>query len=332
LSCTIDNFSSQVIVRQSTTPGVHFHETSTYQNLESLSSQCEAEGYSGGLALLKSATKKFFDLCQAADASAIESARLQNLRERSFDMYFSTTIPFQVGLAGSSAIVCAVIRALACFYQIPLHKLCNQELWPQQILDVESQLGIAAGLQDRVVQYYGGLVSMNFAKEIMESKGHGQYTPLSLNLLARIQPLYLVYIQAKTSSSGKVHSDLRKRWLDGDSDVLAAMKEFASITDQFVATLQEESLNEASREKLCDLLDANFNLRLKLLGEAVVGSHNVEMIKVVRDCGLACKFTGSGGAVICLPRSAFSMTTHELEQTLKAKGYGFAPVLLNFDS
>merc|ERR1712137_890254 len=155
----------------------------------------------------------------------------------------------------------------------------------------------------------------------MESQGHGQYTVLPLRLLARIQPLYLVYIQSKTSSSGKMHSDLRKRWLDGDADVLAAMKEFASITDRFVATLQEENLTEESREKLCDLMDSNFNLRLKLLGEAVVGSHNVEMIQTVRSCGLACKFTGSGGAVVCLPRSSFAMSPQELEKTLKDKGY-----------
>ena len=51
-----------------------------------------------------------------------------------------------------------------------------KELMPQLILDVEvSELNIQAGLQDRVVQVYEGLVSMDFAEELMASRGYGSY-------------------------------------------------------------------------------------------------------------------------------------------------------------
>lgn len=42
------------------------------------------------------------------------------------------------------------------------------------------ELGINAGLQDRVIQAYGGLVYMDFSKENM-TRGHGQYEPLPMD-------------------------------------------------------------------------------------------------------------------------------------------------------
>lgn len=71
----------------------------------------------------------------------------------------------QVGLSGSSAIVVATFRALMEYYQVSLSDiaLTPGEL-AQVILDVErSELGISAGLQDRVVQSVGGLVHMDFS-------------------------------------------------------------------------------------------------------------------------------------------------------------------------
>ena len=45
---------------------------------------------------------------------------------------------------------------------------------PGLVLRAEEELGITAGLQDRVVQVYGGVVYMDFAKKLMQQKGHGR--------------------------------------------------------------------------------------------------------------------------------------------------------------
>ena len=80
------------------------------------------------------------------------SAGSTALGRRNFTLRYDTNIPRQVGLAGSSAIVTAALRCLMDFYgvtaaDVPRHRL------PQLVLDVERQeLGIQAGLQDRVVQ------------------------------------------------------------------------------------------------------------------------------------------------------------------------------------
>lgn len=48
------------------------------------------------------------------------------------------------------------------------------------MLSVETrELGINAGLQDRVIQAYGGLVYMDFSKEHMH-RGYGEYEALDM--------------------------------------------------------------------------------------------------------------------------------------------------------
>ena len=46
---------------------------------------------------------------------------------------------------------------------------------PTLVLRAEEELGITAGLQDRVIQVYGGVVYMDFAKEFIQQHGHGRY-------------------------------------------------------------------------------------------------------------------------------------------------------------
>lgn len=65
---------------------------------------------------------------------------------------------FQTGLSGSSAIVCAALNCLLDYYNV--RNLIKVEIRPKLVLSAEEELGIVAGLQDRVAQVYGGLVYM----------------------------------------------------------------------------------------------------------------------------------------------------------------------------
>src|SRR2546421_173200 len=76
---------------------------------------------------------------------------------------------------GSSAIITATLRALMKFYEVEI----PQHLMPALILSVEKEeLGIQAGLQDRVVQTYGGIVYMDFDRNLPEGRGYGIYEQL----------------------------------------------------------------------------------------------------------------------------------------------------------
>jgi glucuronokinase len=78
-------------------------------------------------------------------------------------------------MAGSSAIITACWRALMAFYQVEIPK----HLLPSLVLSVENEeLGIPAGLQDRVIQSYEGLVFMDFNRASIEKLGHGIYEEL----------------------------------------------------------------------------------------------------------------------------------------------------------
>ena len=111
---------------------------------------CELHGYYGGIRLIKATIKRFVEYCQAQGLT---------LHERNFPIRYKTNIPRQVGLAGSSAIIIATLRCLMEFYRVDI----PLEIQPSFVLSVETEeLGIAAGLQDRVIQCYEDMVYMDF--------------------------------------------------------------------------------------------------------------------------------------------------------------------------
>ncbi|OBZ81169.1 Glucuronokinase 1, partial [Choanephora cucurbitarum] len=241
----------------------------------------EIDGYDTGDRLLQACCKVFYTHCQANNIPICTN--------QGFQMMFETNIPRQVGLAGSSAIITALWKALSIFYgvtraQIPL------ELQASLVLKVEQEeLSIAAGLQDRVIQTYGGLVYMDFQREFMEQHGHGRYEQLDINLLPK---LWLAYV-ADPEDSGKVHSTVKQRFLNGDQEIISAMKKFGAFTDQ-----ARESLERYDHKRFAELMSANFDLRRETYGDAVVGAANLRMIELAREHNCAAKFTGSGGAIV----------------------------------
>lgn len=71
-----------------------------------------------------------------------------------------------MGLSGSSAIIVATFRSLLRYYNLTIDDLKIEKVrFPEVILNIEKEeLGISAGLQDRVIQTYGGLVHMDFTR------------------------------------------------------------------------------------------------------------------------------------------------------------------------
>ena len=80
------------------------------------------------------------------------------LPPRGFRLSYDTNIPRQAGLSGSSAIVTAALSCLEAYYGDAF--ALPRALRPALVLAAESALGITAGLQDRVVQSYEGVVYM----------------------------------------------------------------------------------------------------------------------------------------------------------------------------
>jgi len=283
IACLMRNFGAEVILRESSTVEIVRHplfDPLSFGSLAALEQVASHDGYYGGIRLLYATCKKFQEFC-----------RLRGIRlpDRNFAMQYDTDIPRQVGLGGSSAIITAALHGLMEFYELTERDIPKWEQ-PNLILSVETEeLGIAAGLQDRVVQAHGGLVYMDFDPEYMSRNGHGIYDEMPTSLLP---PLYLAWTSVP-SESGKMHNDVRHRFNAGDPDVIAAIREWAACTDE-----ARDALLTGDRELLGELMNHNFDLRRELYGDDGLGRINLELINTARSLGLTAKFAGSGGAII----------------------------------
>lgn len=103
-------------------------------------------GLHGGLPLLQAACLALFRHCGAAGLALAPA--------RGCALSYETTIPRQRGLSGSSAIIIACLNCLLFFHG--LEAAVPPEQRPRLALEAEALLGIAAGLQDRVIQVKGG--------------------------------------------------------------------------------------------------------------------------------------------------------------------------------
>jgi glucuronokinase len=176
------------------------------------------------------------------------------------------------------------------------------------VLSVEAdELGIGAGLQDRVAQAYEQPVYMDFAKAHFEKQGYGHYVPFSKALLPS---LYIAYRRNLAEGSEVVHNNLRERYRQGDPQVLAAMQEWGQLSEHFYQALQN-----GNQTDLHHLINRNFDLRRQVMN---LHPANIEMVEVARQCGASAKFTGSGGAIIGTYEG--EAMYHVLEEQLSAIG------------
>lgn len=277
ISIILRNFAAKVTVYES--PEIEivpsFQDRMKYASMSELARDVENNGYYGGIRLMKGAARKFFDYCQLHHIT---------LPERNFSIRYRSTIPRRLGLAGSSALVTAAMRCLMEFYEIEI----SDSVLPNLILSVETEeLGIAAGLQDRVIQVYEGLVFMDFSREIMEAQGYGNYERLDSGLLP---PLFVAYRKDLGQGSEVIHQTVRERWLEGDKEVMTAMHDFASYAQAVRDLLVAGKGREAG-----EWLDKNFERRCSIFK---VDARNKKMVDTARAVGAHAKLTGSGGAII----------------------------------
>lgn len=170
------------------------------------------------------------------------------------------------------------------FYQVEI----KEELIPKLVLSVETEeLGINAGLQDRVIQTYEGCMYMDFDKRLMETQHHGKYERLDVALLPN---LYIAYKVNLGKVSGAVFNDVKARFEEGDPLVVNTLAEIAQVAED-----GKKAILEGDLDQLAKLINKNFNLRAKIFN---ISESNMELVKTARKCGASAKFTGSGGSII----------------------------------
>jgi glucuronokinase len=296
LSCIVGNWSAEV--RLSPSDRLCFvrgsGEPESYDSIEAFRLAVQRHGYYGGLRLLQAATNRFYDHCQS---------KLKLKWREAFCAEYHSDIPRQLGLGGSSAIVVAALRALSAFYEIDIPR----QWLPGLALSVETnELGIPAGLQDRVIQSYEGLMFMDFSPEHAVTEhglNRGAYERMDHRLLPR---LYVAIRESSAEPTEVLHGDLRQRFERGDTAVVEAMRDFAGLAER-----GRQSLLEGDHDQFSELMDANFDLRRSIC--RILPEH-LELIEVARRAGASAKFCGSGGAIVgvCPEGSAWDALQSEL--------------------
>jgi glucuronokinase len=165
------------------------------------------------------------------------------------------------------------------------------EAQPTFVLGIEQEeLRITAGLQDRVIQVYEGMVYMDFARErrhLVDGIPCYHYEPLDPSLLP---PIYLAYHDALSEPTEVFHNNIRERFDRGDEAVVSAMQHFASL-----AARGREALLTGDVGTLGRLINENFDTRRRIYN---LPAWQIDMVETARRAGATAKFAGSGGAVI----------------------------------
>ncbi len=272
-------------------------------------------GYGTGTQIMAAAVRTFVDVVRGLQANGMQADGLSSSghivrQPEDFELSYETTIPRQVGLAGSSALVVATMRCLMEYTGL----VVPDEVLASLALRAETeQLGITAGLQDRVVQTHGGLIAMDFGQMTTEPRfgvAHGAYERIDPSLLP---PLFLAYLPASAEPSGSYHGTLRARFDAGDAIVRTTMRELASLVVEGRAALRWRN-----HDRFGELVGHNMDLRRRL---GPLPEQQIALVDIAEELDAPATFAGSGGAVVGV--AADDEHLDRLERTFTNRGVSF---------
>ena len=174
----------------------------------------------------------------------------------------------------------------------------------------QEELGITAGLQDRVIQVYEGLVYMDFDKareRVVAGLPCYHYERLDPALLP---PVYVAYHISMGEPTEVFHNAIRERYNRGEALVVDAMTHFAAL-----AADGREAILAGDHDRLAALIDENFDTRRRIYNLA---PWQIAQVETARRCGASAKFAGSGGAIVGTYRDAAMLD--DLKRELAAIG------------
>jgi glucuronokinase len=228
----------------------------------------------------------------AALRCAVDHVTARSGQPRPVRLEWATTVPRSVGLAGSSALAVATIRALADAWNTHLDERVVAALALRAEVD---ELGVAAGWQDRIVQAVGVPVLVDVAS-IETCDGYA--VPL-VRRLTPPRPIEVIvgWLASASADSGSYHGALRER-ADSLAEPMAQLGELARSA--------AEAVDAGDVARLADLVDATWRLRQSIVP---LRPDHTALVEAVRGHGITATTPGSGGAVVAVPIDATEMST-----------------------
>lgn len=201
-------------------------------------------------------------------------------------LHLRTDIPMRAGMAGSTAMLAAIVGALDAFTE--------RQFSPYHLAEttrkIEARImGIVCGLQDQHMAVFGGLNFMDFAgKETLEQREDEPLVTVEpLAMLLPELPLLLAHTGIQ-HHSGTVHKTPRQRWLAGEPLVRGNFARIGQLARQ-----GKRALIEKNWTALGALMNENHTLVSELGGS---GPANDRLIEAARQAGAwGAKLAGAGG-------------------------------------
>lgn len=206
---------------------------------------------------------------------------------------YESEIPLRSGMAGSTALVVALLKGLLAWQG----KFPNSYQLAERARYIElNHLKVVCGYQDAYMCTFGGLNYMDF-------RGKQFYREAEAELLATIEPLatyvgrlpFVLGFTGVQHSSGAVHKPIRERWLEEEPEVVAG---YERITE--IARMSKKALLLEDWELLGQLMNENHAIQRDLGGS---GEANERLIAAALEAGaLGAKLAGAGdgGTIIAL--------------------------------
>jgi len=257
-----------------------------------------------------------FDVARAALRAELESQDALPAVRIAYD----TEIPFGSGIAGSTALLVALLRALAAWRgEAPSpYALAERSRATERRL-----LGVACGWVDHYLCSFGGLRYVDLRGKERDDAPPGSPYATVEDLAPYVPRLpFVLAFTGVAHHSGSVHAPIRARWERGEPAVVAAYQRMTAIAREGKAALLH-----ADWAALGALLDENHALTRGLGGSADAVERLIEAARRAGAPGAKLAGAGGGGTIAVLwpdPDAA------PLERALRAAGaaslYRPAPV------
>ncbi len=235
-----------------------------------------------------------------------------NPAQDKFALHLKTAIPMRAGLAGSTALLAAIVGALDAYLELNLNRYALAETTRK----IEARvMGIVCGLQDQHMAVFGGLNFMDYAgKQALEQKDDeplATIEPLSLWMGDALNspPLLLAHTGIQ-HHSGTVHKSPRERWLAGETVVRDSYTQIARLARQGKRALVEQRWQDMGA-----LMNENHAIVAALGGS---GPANETLIAAALQAGAyGAKLAGAGGGGTIL---VLTHAPHTVGEALMAAG------------
>jgi galactokinase/mevalonate kinase-like predicted kinase len=228
------------------------------------------------------------DLQPVGDHTDIARAALRALTidpaRDAFRLEATTDIPMSAGLAGSTALLCAIAMAVDAARGRHYHNHALVEL----IRAIErNELGVLCGFQDAAMTVFGDLRFMDVRGREELRQGPDEPYVVAESLSVHSFPFLCAHTGVQRHS-GKVHKSLRERWEEGEPAVVEGY-----LRLQRLAALGKRALLDQDWPSLAALMTENHAIQRDLGGS---GESNERLIQAALDGGaLAAKLAGAGG-------------------------------------